>query len=53
MAVVFKGGGLVVRSTKVAGGVVAYLGCGDRENFNGGGVHVGWCGAGWSDEFCW
>ena len=53
VAVVFEGGGLVVRSTRVASGVIAYLGCRDRENFDGGSVHVEWCGAGWSGEFWW
>jgi hypothetical protein len=53
VAVVFEGSGLVVRSTRVAGGVIAYLGCRDRENFDGGGVHVERCGAVWSGEFGW
>jgi hypothetical protein len=54
MAIVFKRGGLVVQTIRVAGGVVAYLGCKDRENFNGGGVHVvEWHGVGWSDGFLW
>jgi len=52
VAVIFEGGGLVVRSARIASGVVAYLGCGNRENFNGGSVHVfEWiC---WSGEFWW
>ena len=54
MAVVLERGRLVVWTIRVAGGVVTYLGCGNRENFDGGGVHVvEWCGIGWSGEFWW
>jgi hypothetical protein len=54
MAVVLERGRLVVWTIRVAGGVVIYLGCGDRENFNGGGVHVvKGCRIGWSDGFLW
>jgi hypothetical protein len=49
VAIIFKGGGLVVQSMKVAGSVVTYLWYGDRENFDGGGVYVvKWYGVGWS-----
>ena len=54
VAVVFERGWLVMWAMKVASGVVVYLGCGNRENFNGGGVHIiEWCGVGWSDGFLW
>jgi hypothetical protein len=53
VAIIFERGRLVVQSMQVASSVVAYLGCGDRENFDGGGVHVKQCGAGWSGEFWW
>jgi hypothetical protein len=54
MVIIFKRGGLVVQAMRVSSCVVTYLGCGDRESFDGGGVHVvKWCRVGWSDGFLW